>query len=575
MILAHVKGLNSEGQCANILKTCFAGVIVFHDYGKVNENFQVLRMQNRKTFVENKNTILKPTHGHSKLGVFLFVCYYIDHIFKQNIEDEQKYLLTVYCYLLAYSIAQHHSPSLNFVTDRQGFFTLLNGWFTELKIYTTLFDFDVNEELLTEALNQIENCWHEDVLQGSALENDGYKPFPFFALIKLNFSLLTAADYLATHEYSSSSENGCEGATMDLGVFESRERIEEMAKYFQAYEHNRAAFNKTKDYQFEHPTFRSKDDLNKLREEMAVEVIQTVRKNTTERLFYLEAPTGGGKTNLSAIVATELLLANPELNKVYYVFPFTTLITQTFGALKKSLGLHDDEIAEMHSKAGMISKEQNDEALQDGLFADNKKDYIDNLFALYPLTLLSHVRFFDVLKTNSKEANYLLHRLANSVVIVDELQSYNPKVWDKMLFFMSEYSRHFNIRFVLMSATLPKISGLKTGLANIPDFVELLPNARKYITNPNFAERVKFNFELFNKGKIEVDELADVVLRKSKEYASAHGHVKTIVEFIYKKSAADFLRQVGENSFFPQIFLLSGHHSGTSPQANNQLHQGQ
>ena len=39
---------------------------------------------------------------------------------------------------------------------------------------------------------------------------------------------------------------------------------------------------------------------------------------------------------------------------------------------------------------------------------------------------MSHVKFFDMLKTNRKEANYLLHRLANAVVGIDELQTYNP-----------------------------------------------------------------------------------------------------------------------------------------------------
>jgi len=563
LITSHVSGWENEELCAEMLKECFVGTIVFHDFGKINENFQALRMLNQKAFVKNTNTILKPPHGHSKLGAFLYISYYTDYIFKQSIENDHKIILSVFVCLLGYSIMQHHSPALFFASQQDGYLNSFKDLYTDLKHYTAEYKFSLNEEILVEFFDSIEECWQENIQRNSSEIMNDYKPFPFFALIKLNFSLLTASDYLATHHYSSSCENGNEGEINDFGVFLTRSRINEIAKYLQTFKHNEVVFQKVANYSFEHPLTRSNANLNKLREEMAVEVIQTIRQNSLQRLFYLEAPTGGGKTNLSAIVATELLLANPEINKVYYVFPFTTLITQTFSSLKESTGLGNDEITELHSKSGLSSKqEQEKEKEKDGLsftsMSDNKKDYIDNLFALYPVTLLSHVKFFDILKTNSKEANYMLHRIANSVVIIDELQSYNPKIWDKILFLISEYSRHFNIRFILMSATLPKISGLKTNMKDIPDFVDLIPHAHKYITNPNFSERVFFNFEIFDQGNITMEQLANKVCEKSDEYALANGSVKAIVEFIYKKSAADFLSQVQHSKIFHQIFVLSG-----------------
>ncbi|MBO9203214.1 MULTISPECIES: CRISPR-associated helicase Cas3' [Niastella] len=553
LITAHVAGWEDAAQCAVIIKQCFVGAIVFHDFGKINENFQLLRMQNFNGFTENKNILLKPSYGHSKLGAFLYSCYYIDSIFKLSVSDSSKYLLAAHCFLLSYSINQHHSPALFSITESNGYLSDFKGMFESLRCYIQQYNWSLDEKNVIKVLDDMEKVW-----LGNRWSR-AYKPFPFYTLIKLNFSLLTAADYLATHHYTASNENGNEGETFDFGVFDKRERVEQIAAHLHSFKHNQAAFSKANSYCFEHPAIRSRDNLNKLREEMAVEVIQTIRAHAGKRLFYLEAPTGGGKTNLSAIIATELLLANPELNKIFYVFPFTTLITQTFGSLKESTGLKDNEIAEWHSKAGLASKTDiKEEARKDGLYADSKKDYIDHLFGLYPVTLLSHVKFFDILKTNSKEVNYLLHRMANSVVIIDELQSYNPNVWDKMLFFISEYAKHFNIRFVLMSATLPKISGLKKGMNNVPDFVDLLPNARKYITNPNFSQRVTFNFELFDLGKIEIDRLADFVLEKSIAYAAKHNGVKTIVEFIYKKSAAKFFQQIQNTGIFHQIFLLSG-----------------
>lgn len=559
LIIDAVSDWEDTEKCAVFLKQSFAGILMFHDFGKVNENFQVLRMQNDNNFKVNNNSILSPKYGHSKLGSFLYLSYFIDSIYKSDISGNSKTLLIAHCYLLSYSINQHHSPALFSVAGNGEYLIAFENIFFSLKKYVSKYKWVIEENRLITVLDKIEKVW-----TASIREKRAYKPFPFFILIKLNFSLLTASDYLATHHYSSSSENGNEGETKDFGVFIDRKRVEKIARHLQSFKHNAAAYKKVSNYEFEHPTKKSNVNLNKLREEMAVSVIQTVRKKVSKRLFYLEAPTGGGKTNLSAIIATELLLANPELNKVYYVFPFTTLITQTFASLKESLGLRSDEIAELHSKAGFTSKskEKTPEESQDGFYFttenDSKKDYIDHLFSLFPVTLMSHVKFFDILKTNGKEVNYLLHRIANSVIIIDELQTYNPKQWDKMLFFINHYAKHFNIRFVLISATLPKISGLKTGMTDVPDFVDLLPDAHSYITNPNFSERVQFNFELFEKGKMTIEDLADAVFEKSNRFAKAHGSVKTIVEFIYKKSAAEFLRQVKDNNLFQKIFLLSG-----------------
>ncbi len=558
LISEHVAKWEEALQCAALLKECFVGVIAFHDFGKINENFQVLRMRN-KQFTQKHNTLLKPAHGHSLLSVFIYLSYFVERIYSLTIPEKSKVLLVAYCFFMGYSIMQHHSPALFNLTEKDGYLTCLQGMFDEMSYYSLQYEFPLSDTLLKRVLNSMETVWNTNIRKQIDSPADDFVPFPFFALIKLNFSLLTAADYLATHEYANSKSGGKEGLVTDFGVFEDRDRLTEIVQHLQKFRHNRNAFARAEGYSFEHPLDVSEKNLNRLREEMAVESIQTIRKHKQERLFYLEAPTGGGKTNLSAIAATELLGANLELNKVFYVFPFTTLITQTYASLQDSMGLRKDELVELHSNASFGSK-VNAEAHEDGLYGDQKKDYIDHLFALYPVTLLSHVKFFDILKTSKKESNYLLHRLANSVVIIDELQSYNPDAWDKIVFFVSQYAKHFNIRFVLMSATLPKISQLTVGLKEISTsaFIDLLPNARNYITNPNFANRVHFNFEFFQHNPITQEQLLEAVVTKSKAYASTYGHVKTIVEFIFKNSAAAFQGIIQNSDFFDQIFILSG-----------------
>jgi CRISPR-associated endonuclease/helicase Cas3 len=548
LITAYIKDWGSTID-ATFLKELFVHTIIFHDFGKINENFQVSRMRN-SNFTAFKNATLKPPHGHSFLGAFLFLSHHIDQVLRMDIVHERRVKLICHCFFFAYTIMQHHSPALYDVTKREGFMLQFKRSVSDLKRFAMAYGIRPDEQLLDNIFSCIDDIWHQ-----STKKKLPYVPFPLFALIKLNFSLLTAADYLATHEYMNRNEKDKEIPVIDLGAFKNRKRVIEIVTHLRNHKHNAHIFNCIDGYKFTYPTEKSNKNLNLLRQEMAVELVVNIRKNLDNYLFYLEAPTGGGKTNLSAIAVTELLEAHNTLTKVFYVFPFTTLITQTFSALKEGLGLNDNEIVELHSKSPFASRA---EASEDGLFGGEKKDFIDNLFALFPVTLMSHVKFFEILKTNKKEPNYLLHRLANSIVVIDEIQSYNPDIWDKMLYFINNYARFFNIRFILMSATLPKISDLKVGLTQTLPFVELLPNARKYILNPNFSERVSFNFELLLKDEISLETLAEFVVQRSRVQAEKTGYVRTIVEFIYKNSASAFYQLLTNIPFFDKIFVLSG-----------------
>ncbi len=547
LIERYSKAWNNETM-SEFIKTLFAHSIVFHDFGKVNENFQLKRMGN-KSFKSKTYSSLNPDYGHSYLGAFIFLNYHISQILKTELSQPEKSILISHCFFFAYPILQHHSPALFNVIERDGLFIRFQDVLEELKPFLEDYQVELNATLLNSIFSNIEKLWFDII--SPKLETEF---FPLYALLKLNFSILTASDYLATHEYMNGNQQE-NSTTTDFGILENRERVAEICEHLKSFKHNAITYSELNSHQVNFPTERSNENLNFLRKQMSIEVVNQIKRSTNQNLFYLEAPTGAGKTNLSALVLGELLNANPELNKVFYVFPFTTLITQTYGVLKESLGLKEGEIVELHSKAQLASKTEQNE---DGIYGNAKKDFIDNLFALYPFTLLSHVKFFDILKTNSKEENYLLHRLANSVVIIDEIQSYNPTIWDKVLLFIEQYAKYFNIKFILMSATLPKISGLNVGFKSKVEFIDLLHNAKEYLTNINFSGRVQFNLDLLQREELDLEELKNIVLEKSKEYAETNGSVKTIVEFIYKKSATAFHRLFENDDFFEEIFVLSG-----------------
>lgn len=532
------------------VRRMFVEGIVFHDFGKVNPHFQTRRMKNPMPPWKNP---FEPPHGHSFPGTWLFVGHTVGEVFQDgNLQDdEERLFLVILAMLFGYSILRHHNPTLS-----EPFFKILDGDF--LGKWAELWRYAEKYEMTFQSGNLDFLALNQNDFEGEVLKTFrqwlSENEFALFALLKLHFSLLTASDYLATGDYMN------QVPIKDFGILDMalRQRLIDGIRGKKGY--NRDAYAAWQAHP-QTPTFRSPENLNYLRREMATAVIREIRAHAHESLFYLEAPTGGGKTNLSMLALAELLDRNKELNKVFYVFPFTTLVTQTHRALLDTAGIEREHVAELHGRSGLLDKTP--ELEQDGVYGSEKTEWLDHLFVHFPIVVLTHVRFFDVLKTNRKEANYLLHRLANSVVIVDEVQSYPPAQWDKLVWFIRQYARFFNIRFLLMSATLPKLDVL-TVSEKQAGFITLLPDAKtRFFQNPNFCERVKFEWGLLDK-VLDLEALAIEVVQKSKAYAINNSDypdsVFTIIEFIYKKTTTSFYPVVSTaaSGFFDEIFVLSG-----------------
>lgn len=537
-------------EIGNYLKKLFLDVILFHDFGKINDNFQAEKMRN--SFFKKDKTI-KIGSEHSFLSAYIFLNYHIDDVYKNNnFTNEEKNILWVYTFLFTIPILKHHS----------GF--LLKDYDFDLNKVSSIYKFLSNLNLNIEEKLSQEFIIHEDRIWDyfnnfKNTQTPNFNFFPLFALLKLNWSLLTAVDYYATTDYMNNIK------TTDFGIIDNNLR-EKIITNFANYKFNKDLFEKYdyyKNLDFSELKEANRKNLNILRQKLSVEVIENTRNNSDKRLFYLEAPTGSGKTNLSLEATVELLKADANLRKIFYVFPFTTLVTQTFQLVKDTLQIGNDKIIQLHSKAGFHSKEET----QDGTYGNEKQNYIDNLFVNYPITLLTHVKFFDILKSNRKETNYLLHRMSNSIVIIDELQAYTPALWDKIIYFLGEYAKYFNIRFIIMSATLPKIDVLSKEFKGTIVYLNKLKE--QFFTNNNFAGRVKFNFDLLKKttpGNQQEKEkylqkLAAFMLNKSEEYAyNNNGEVRVLIEFITKKSASEYLKILNKDKRFSDYkkLIISG-----------------
>lgn len=551
--------LGNKELLAETIEKLFWRAFAFHDLGKVNQNFQSDKMKNQI------DEMLKVKHSfkdqHSIISVYLFLALSYQDLLLLPFSDEEQIFAYNLALYLSYPIYKHHSSTIEKAQDENNW---CNEKLFELAPYLTLFNHHLTDSQLGE--------FHSNFLKNADFNfffkhfnhSIGFIPdknaFPLFMLTKLNYSLLTAADYLATAHYM----NGWQEALSDFGILNEglKAKIISNAKTSKSY--NREVHEAIIAGKAENPNdyrLQNNENLNALRRCLATEVISNIKKNNHKHLFYIEAPTGSGKTNVSMLALAEMLKSDSSIQKVFYVFPFTTLITQTYRSLAETLGLEDSEMAEVHSKAPLST--QNNEK-------SDYLNYLDHLFMNYPVALLSHIRFFEVLKTNEKETNYLLHRMAHSIVIIDEIQSYPPKIWDKIVYFIANYAKYFHMKFIIMSATLPKIGDIIDKKEWASDFVYLMEEKNKYFQNPNFCNRVQFDYSWLDqhkpaKGEISgyLKNLCNEVFKQSIAYAEANtlypDSVFTIVEFIFKKTASEFYAMVGcENEFFDEILLLSG-----------------
>jgi CRISPR-associated endonuclease/helicase Cas3 len=537
------------------VKALFFSVPVFHDLGKLNPNFQLHKMQNNK-FHYLKNSL---SSKHSKISAFIFLHKFISSAIEPVFSGEEKIrnLFLLYCF--SYPIKKHHSPIFEYDNE----YDFSNDFISDVIAILPEESFlDYPEQVLINIGKKIE----KDVLNKNRTNNSGI--FSLFALLKLNYSLLTASDYYATSHFI----NDWDEKYNDFGLLNGDLKTKIIEEVQKSKSYNKKAYEVLDSYIPDFPTSVNGKNLNKLRQNLSIEVIKGIRKNIDENLFYLEAPTGGGKTNLSILSIAEFLRndvksSKNEVLKIFYVFPFTALITQTFQVVKDTLGLNTDEIVQIHSKSGF--SEKNDEKT----YGEKKDNIIDYQFVNYPIALISHVKFFNILKSNKKSDNYLLHRIANSIVIIDELQAYSPKEWDKVVYFINNYSKLFNIKFLLMSATLPKIDKLLFDTETIADlkdksFCSLNPEKEKYFINPNFKNRVEFDFAMLESDDflkedrdIFLTNLWAKVVEESSEYRvkSKSTNVHTIIEFIFKQTASEFFENIKNiNTFFDEIFILSG-----------------
>lgn len=160
-------------------------------------------------------------------------------------------------------------------------------------------------------------------------------------------------------------------------------------------------------------------------------------------VFSLNVPTGGGKTYSSLAFALHHARAH-GLRRVIVAIPFTSIIEQTADAFRTALGsLADRGLVEHHSNI------------------DPKKNTLENALATEnwdaPLVVTTNVQLYESLFSAATTPCRKLHRLARSVIVLDEAQTIPVEFLRPTLAALRELVTRYGCTVVLCTATQPAL----------------------------------------------------------------------------------------------------------------------
>lgn len=194
--------------------------------------------------------------------------------------------------------------------------------------------------------------------------------------------------------------------------------------------------------------------INKLRE-MAYHEITDSIIHPDDKIYSINLPTGLGKTLISLSFALKLREQLGTSPRIIYSLPFLSIIDQNsnvFETIIKTKGIKpDSNILLKHHYLSEIFYKKDDNEFE----TDEAKILIEGWNA--EIIVTTFVQLFHTLISNKNKSIRKYHRFANSIIILDEVQSIPVRYWMLLRNVLLELSKLMNTYIILVTATEPLI----------------------------------------------------------------------------------------------------------------------
>jgi CRISPR-associated endonuclease/helicase Cas3 len=264
--------------------------------------------------------------------------------------------------------------------------------------------------------------------------------------LRMLFSALVDADFLDTERHFSADQSGYRGSGITLNDLWTR------------FQESQRQFDGVPDTL-----------VNRHRRQIYKACIEAA--TLPPGLFRLTVPTGGGKTRSGMGFALRHALEHGQ-RRIVVVVPFITITQQTASVYREIFSAPNDTVpAVLEHHSGTPESREEPEVYSPR--ANWARLNAENWNA--PIIVTTTVQLFESLFANNTSRCRKLHRLAESIIILDEAQSLPAQLLDPILDGLRELCTNYGSTVVLSTATQPAFDA-------IPIFTEL--DAHEIVPEP-------------------------------------------------------------------------------------------
>ncbi|WP_040976597.1 CRISPR-associated helicase/endonuclease Cas3 [Necropsobacter massiliensis] len=344
-------------------------------------------------------------------------------------------------HLLAYLIAGHHAGLADWYDKGSLKHRLQQADYELAKSLSGLVESGLPEDFFSLSDDNLEQSFFAFWENGANLDE-------LHIWMRFLFSCLVDADFLDTEAFMNGYTDA--DAAQAAGL---RPRFPDLNTLHLRYEQYMAKLSQKAD---------KNSTLNQERHSILQQCFSAAETDRT--LFSLTVPTGGGKTLASLGFALKHALKFGK-KRIIYAIPFTSIIEQNADVFRRVLG--DDVVLEHHSN---LEVKDNKETTKTRLATENWDA---------PLIVTTNVQLFESLFASRTSRCRKIHNIADSVIILDEVQQLPRDFQKPITDMMRVLARDYGVTFVLCSATQPELGKYidsfgRTVLEGLPDVCEIV-----------------------------------------------------------------------------------------------------